>query len=280
MREGDFRDLIKTRPVPQREELDDGGGLMKWQLEMSLAVRVHDLIQVPAKLSNENLSALVEQVGLNQLLVSVVSKPGISYTDLWDFSSRSILTVEKLLGEIVSIEGTHRDEWRLQFVVAEHSGAFAADKTPIMVAAENGDIEQIKVILSAEADSEINEVTLFGLNALGYAAEKGHLEIVELLINAGATPSAGGEVTTLQVAVLGGVRITRLLLGAGADVNGTNRYGGTALMTAAAFGKSDIVKELLKNGADPKLEDKQGKTALNLAQQNKRAEVVVLLENS
>ena len=280
MTDGELPIRLNTRPVPQREELSDGSSLMKWRLEMSQPTSMSNLAEVAEKLSNEIFAVLPEQLGPKEILSSIVAKPGVSYTDLWDFSSRFLLIVEELLGEIVSIEGTPRDDWKLQFVVAEHVGAFAPDKTTTMVAAESGDIGQLKAILSANPDIDINEATPFGLNALGYAAEKGHTEIVKLLINAGASPSTGGEVTTIQAAVLGGVNITKLLLKAGGDVDATDRYGGTALMTASALGKLDVVKELLKNGADPKLEDNRGKTALHLAQQNKRAEVVDLLEDS
>lgn len=280
MTDGELPIRLKTRPVPQMEKLNDGSSLMKWRLEMSQPTTKANIVQVAEKLSNENFAVLPEQVGPKEILSSIVAKPGISYTDLWDFSSRSLLIVEELLGEIVSIEGTPRDDWRLQFVVAEHVGAFDPDKTTIMVAAESGDIGQLKAILSANPDININEATPFGLNALGYAAEKDHTEIVELLINAGATPSTGGEVTTIQAAVLGGVNIIRLLVEAGADVDATDRYGRTALMAASALGRVDIVKELLKNGADPKLEDNKGYTALRLAQKNQRTQIVSLLDLS
>ena len=62
---------------------------------------------------------------------------GVSYTELWDFSSR-LLVVERLLGEIRLIEGTPRDEYRFQFVAAEHDGAFERDKTGTMLAVESG----------------------------------------------------------------------------------------------------------------------------------------------
>ena len=62
---------------------------------------------------------------------------GVSYTELWDFSSR-LLVVERLLGEIRLIDGTPRDEYRFQFVAAEHDGAFERDKTGTMLAVESG----------------------------------------------------------------------------------------------------------------------------------------------
>lgn len=278
MREKDLPSRLEVRPVPQSLKLNDGSSLMKWRLEWSLPINMSNLTQLSEELSNENFSVLAEQLRPKELLISIVAKPSVSYTDLWDFSSRSLLTVENLLGETVSIEDTPRDEWKLQFVVAEHVGAFAADKTPIMVAAEKGDILELKTLLTETDSLDPNEATPFGLTALGYAAAKGHLEIIELLLRTGANPNTSGEVTTLQSGVLGGLEAVRLLIQAGADVNRADKYGETALMSAAALGKLDIVKELLKNGADPKLKDKKGDTALQQAQRNQRTDVVDLLK--
>ncbi len=58
---------------------------------------------------------------------------------------------------------------------------------------------------------------------------------------------------------------TKAALDAGADVNGRDGYGRTALMLAAeslkVYKKADIVKLLLERGADPSLRDPDGWTA-------------------
>lgn len=43
------------------------------------------------------------------------------------------------------------------------------------------------------------------------------------------------------------------LIAKGADVNGTNRYGMTPLLTAVSYHNVDAVKALLEAGADPNL---------------------------
>jgi hypothetical protein len=278
MIDGELPDRLMTRPVPQREILNDGSSVMKWRVAMSQPTTMSALAEVSKKLSDENFSVLPEQVGAKEILFSIVARPGVSYSDLWDFASRSLLTVEKRLGEIVSIENTPRDDWKLQFVVAEHIGAFADDQTPIMAAAEKGEISELRTLLSSTQKCDLDEATPFGFTALGYAALKGHLEIIELLLGVGANPNATGEVTTLQAGVLGGLESVRLLIQSGADVDFVDRYGETALMSAAASGRLDIVKELLKTGADPKLRDKKGNTALRHAQRNQRMEIVDLLK--
>jgi outer membrane protein assembly factor BamB len=58
---------------------------------------------------------------------------------------------------------------------------------------------------------------------------------------------------------------TKKALDAGAEVNGRDQYGQTALMLAAesliAYKKADVVKLLLERGADPSLKDPDGWTA-------------------
>lgn len=99
-------------------------------------------------------------------------------------------------------------------------------------------------------------------------------------MNAGAQPSAGHEVTTLQVGLLGGIEVVRLLPSNGADVNGRNRYGETALMTASALGELEIVNELLKRGADPDAKDKTSTTVVDRTRQYQRREVVEALQRA
>ena len=63
----------------------------------------------------------------------------------------------------------------------------------------------------------------------------------------------------------GDVEIVRLLIGAGADLNRQNRQGRTALMLAADSGRLDMVEMLLEAGAVPTILDDGGKAALDWA---------------
>jgi len=264
----------KVRPTPVRRENEDGSTVMAWHLKTAYPIEAHLLMRVAADLSNDVISLNTDQLDDHSLVVSVESNKDIRYEAVFDFSMRTLLTIDKRVVELISIEGTDRDEWRHQFVVAEHCGTFNADKTPLMIAAETGDLEALRGILTNVAGTDIDESTPFGLNALGYAAIKGHMEAVKLLLNAGAQLSASGEITTLQAGLSGGLEIIRLLIAEGADVNCRNRYGDTALMTAAALGYLEIVNELLKSGADPDIKDNNFATALDHARQHERQEVL------
>src|SRR5918999_4862822 len=62
------------------------------------------------------------------------------------------------------------------------------------------------------------------------------------------------------------VPLSRLLLDAGADVNGQGEGGFTALHAAAANGDEDLVQLLLERGADATLLTAQGKRPADLVQ--------------
>jgi ankyrin repeat protein len=63
-------------------------------------------------------------------------------------------------------------------------------------------------------------------------------------------------------------RMKRALIGAGADINATDKAGYTALMYAVAVRKEGEIEELLRSGADVNIKAKDGHTALSLAKKN------------
>lgn len=62
-----------------------------------------------------------------------------------------------------------------------------------------------------------------------------------------------------------GVEELEKLIAKGADVNAVDKYGWTALMTAAVRNSSEQVEVLLRHGADPNILDRSGQDALYLA---------------
>ena len=116
------------------------------------------------------------------------------------------------------------------------------------------------------------------------ASEKGHADIVSLLIAKGADtnrkiPEAfdntSGD-TALYIASRNGFRdVVELLLAKGAEVNVRDQFGQTPLMGASAEGHADVVKLLIANGADVNAKDGDGWTTLRYAQGHK--DVIELL---
>jgi ankyrin repeat protein len=102
-----------------------------------------------------------------------------------------------------------------------------------------------------------------------------NLEIVRLLLEAGAVPNAKmadgylfdwgqvwsikGQLTPLMISI---GYIPELLIAYGADVNAQNEYGLTALMINSYFGWTEAMQTLIKHGATIDAQDNNGQTAL------------------
>lgn len=105
--------------------------------------------------------------------------------------------------------------------------------------------------------------------ALQIAVRNGDVARVQALLEAGVSPrfhSRTGETPLHMAARADHVRIVRLLIGAGADVNAREAtLGGTPLHKAAAQGALESVDALLVAGADFNLQDNKGDTPLHKA---------------
>ncbi len=104
-----------------------------------------------------------------------------------------------------------------------------------------------------KAGADPNAQDEFLRTPLALAVMQNRTRVVVLLLKAGADPNQrwyGGDFA-LWMAATGetDLKITRLLLAHGADVNAHSR-GGTALHIAAFHGRIDVAKVLLKAGAD------------------------------
>ena len=134
----------------------------------------------------------------------------------------------------------------------------------------------VATLLKNRAD--VNGPQPDGMTALHWAAYHDDVELVKLLVGAGAAVQASNRygVTPLALACTnGGAVIVELLLGAGADANAALPGGETPLMTASRTGSLRSVRALLAHGAlvDGK-EDRRGQTALMWASAEGHAEVV------
>ena len=91
-----------------------------------------------------------------------------------------------------------------------------ATTTPLMHAAEQGDINAAKDLLDKGAD--INERGGFESTALRQAAEMGNIGVVKLLLDRGAdvnAKDAGGDTPLMVAALKGHTEVARLLLDRG-----------------------------------------------------------------
>jgi ankyrin repeat protein len=120
-----------------------------------------------------------------------------------------------------------------------------------MVAAEKGHGPVVALLLKAGANPNAEDE--YTHTALAKAVNENRPQVVELLLQAGADPNLrlyGGDFALRWAAIRGiDLRITKLLLAHGADVN-ADKHGGTALHVAAYNGRVDVAKLLLEAGAD------------------------------
>ena len=160
------------------------------------------------------------------------------------------------------------------------SGATLLD-SPVADAAMDGDIEAVRALLTEGAD--VNAPQGDGMTALHWAAEAGDVEMVEMLLYAGANLQGVtrlGAYTPLHLASKAGKdRVVARLLEAGADPSAYTTTGDvTPLHFAAASGSVATVEALLDYGAEVDVtESVRGQTPLMLAAGRNRVPVVQLL---
>jgi ankyrin repeat protein len=133
------------------------------------------------------------------------------------------------------------------------------DYTPLHLAAAQGDLRAVDILLAAGADPD--EITSIDdlETPLEVAASGGHLLIVDRLRPLTTRRDWEGASEAGEVA-----EVARLV-GAGHDIDARDGYGQTALMRAAHAGRSDAVRWLIANGADLDHTSKFGLSALMLA---------------
>ncbi|UCE64809.1 MAG: ankyrin repeat domain-containing protein [Nitrospirota bacterium] len=81
-----------------------------------------------------------------------------------------------------------------------------------------------------------------------------------------------------SAAAQGDLELVQQLLEEGADVNGTDAWGHTPLMSASWAGHKEIVQVLLKRGADVNATTRLDWTALRFAEKLSHPEIVALLK--
>ena len=145
--------------------------------------------------------------------------------------------------------------------------------TPLIIAAHNGHLNSVNILLRYGADIEargtlkIENNVIEGCTPLCAAAATGHLNVVKLLIehNADVDGRTSTGSTPLRVAAHDGhLDVVRCLVESGADVNARNDYESTPLMAACYYGHVSVVTYLINKGAfmDLQYQD-SGNTALH-----------------
>ncbi len=162
--------------------------------------------------------------------------------------------------------------------------ADANPQSQLFASSEKGDLAQAQAALDQGAKVDAHDDR--GMDALSWAALRGHTEIVKLLIARGAKVDArnSSDWPALgQACGQGHIEAARALLAAGANVNIAFDGGKTPLMCAAYQGNPELAKLLLEHGANKEArtnEDDDGRsmTARDLAAMQGQSEVMKLLD--
>lgn len=152
-------------------------------------------------------------------------------------------------------------------------------KTLLMVAAEQGLTDAVRVLLDRRARSDLR--TSDGATAVMYAAWGGHDAVVRALADGGAdldTTNSDGKTALMAAAARGHQEVTRTLIQRGVMVDRTTAYGWSALMYAANNGHEAVAKLLLDHGANPYRMDANGNSALTLGALQGHVQVVEALK--
>ena len=176
-----------------------------------------------------------------------------------------------------------------------------AEDTPagrLVLAARSGDAAQVREILAQGVPPDAEEAKN-GHRALHQAASSGHLEVVDLLLAAGAAadvPDGQGQTPLMRAAGAAAVPTGRRLLDAGADVNARSVPDGETALTRLVTGtvqrrflpdsgeaatgdpaaELEFARMLFDGGADPNLQPERGSSPLKMLVVSQNAELLTL----
>lgn len=154
-----------------------------------------------------------------------------------------------------------------KFGTEDINGKAENGRTPLIIAAINGDVDIAKVLVKNGAD--INLKSGSGSSPLMVAAYNNQLSMVKYLVKQKANVSEESNsygFTALMSAANADCRsVVKYLIKnkeVVADINHQSKKGNTALILAALKGNEDIMKLLIEAGADVNITNKKGEDAL------------------
>ena len=156
------------------------------------------------------------------------------------------------------------------------------DRTALMLAAQKGHFEMIEILLK-HTSIGINMQDAYGATAILLAVREGHFDIVERLLKA----NANIEIVDFQVgrsalrcaAERDSAEIVALLLKYNADPSVKDRERGTAILRAVNRGAARVLEEMMNHDVDIECVDEDGQSLLHGAARNGYEKIARMLLN-
>ena len=153
--------------------------------------------------------------------------------------------------------------------------------TSMHLAAMFGLVETATKMISNNHSNEPNPADCYGITPLMLAAEYGHLNIIQLLMNLTENPNAprNDGLTPIHCAAYAGcLEIVRLLMNSTTNPNAPNNDGYTPIHHAATKGHLEIVRLLMAATTIPNAPSKRtGLTPIHIAAMKGHINVIQLL---
>ena len=155
-------------------------------------------------------------------------------------------------------------------------------RTALMLAAQKGHLEMIEILLKHPSIG-IDVQDAYGATAMLLAVREGHFDIVERLLKA----NANIEILDSQVrhsalrcaAERDSAKIVELLLRHNADPGVKDREGGTAILRAVNRGAARVLEEMMNHNVDIECVDEDGQSLLHGAARNGYEKIARMLLN-
>uniref|UniRef100_A0A1X7TCJ4 Death domain-containing protein n=1 Tax=Amphimedon queenslandica TaxID=400682 RepID=A0A1X7TCJ4_AMPQE len=186
-------------------------------------------------------------------------------------------TFELALLEAVTAGNNEAVEFLLQLETVNIDHTNEEGKTALMLACERGHEDIVDSLVSAGANVNIQDNK--GLTALMIASAFNHISIIHMLLHANANPhlkKSNGSNALMIASYNGNHEVVELLM-KGVDYKYQQEDGANAFMVACQNGHTQIVELLLKEQVDPNVQKNNGWNAFMLASQYGHTQIVELL---
>jgi uncharacterized protein len=213
----------------------------------------------------------------------------------WLMSSPATAQTPPSSSELAAYAGLHAaaakgDVAEIERLIASGANNEAADgrgRTPLHVAAFQKQYEAARVLLRLGAAPNSQEADRYDI--ITVAAVANDLQMLKIALDGGGNPRAITSrydgTALIAAAHLGHVDVVRMLIEAGAPLDHVNNLGWTALIESIVLGDggknhTDTLTALVRAGAGLSIADRQGATPLALARQRGYAEMVRILSEA